>query len=303
MKVYVSGEIFIQTCLCIFPAICYIFLHTLAEIPNLYFDILWLNEFALQLAFYNILIIYPYNQIKSMKKCKGPVAGDCRWKRRKFTGKRIFRCEKVVSGRKGPWSKEEKEKFIEYMSKYGNLWGRISVCMGTRTAQQVTSHSQKYLEIVKRNKLLELRKQDLLQNTTFLVYKAFSNFAAIYKNGSYPQSHESKPNTDEHRDESTHNMGNINKREDSERSGGCLEECKEEMKEILSAEEYEKLFSEKFIPVEEQSLRLPELSSPNSLLQENFTNFPENNLTVLGESIFLRDFSYCSKCFIAELEK
>lgn len=229
-----------------------------------------------------------------MRRCKGPVVGDCRWKRRKFTGKRIFRREKVASGRKGPWSKEEKEKFIECMSKYGNLWGRISVCMGTRTAQQVTSHSQKYLEMVKKNKLLELREQDLLQSTTFLVYKAFFNFAAIYKNGSYPQSQQSKPNANEHRNESTHNVGSVNRGDDSEGSGGCLEERKEEMREILSAEEYEKLFSEKFVPVDEQSLRLPEMSSPNSL-QENPASFPENDLTVLGESILLRDFSYCSK--------
>ena len=60
--------------------------------------------------------------------------------------------ESYISGR---WKKDEHQRFIEAIIKYGNNWSLVQKFVGTRSSTQARSHAQKFFEKLKRNKVLK----------------------------------------------------------------------------------------------------------------------------------------------------
>lgn len=44
----------------------------------------------------------------------------------------------------GRWSKEEHQKFVEGVTKFGKNWKKVEEYIGTRTGAQIRSHAQKF---------------------------------------------------------------------------------------------------------------------------------------------------------------
>ena len=61
----------------------------------------------------------------------------------------------------GRWSKEEHNKFIEGIIKYGNDWKKIQKYVSTRTSTQARSHAQKFLLKLRNNEFLKKNNIDL----------------------------------------------------------------------------------------------------------------------------------------------
>lgn len=62
-----------------------------------------------------------------------------------------FRCEIVEKrgmmskdGVNGRWSKQESERFIEALNKFGKNWKKVEAYVETRSSTQIRSHAQKY---------------------------------------------------------------------------------------------------------------------------------------------------------------
>ena len=51
----------------------------------------------------------------------------------------------------GRWSKEEHDKFIEGIIKFGNDWKKVQKYVSTRTSTQARSHAQKFLLKLRNN--------------------------------------------------------------------------------------------------------------------------------------------------------
>ena len=47
-------------------------------------------------------------------------------------------------GKRGHWTQDEHERFIEAINKYGKDWKKIMQVVGTRSSNQIRSHAQKY---------------------------------------------------------------------------------------------------------------------------------------------------------------
>ena len=75
-------------------------------------------------------------------------------KKKKKKKKKIFKINKNIDD--GRWSYNEHIKFIEAIVKFGKNWSNIAKYLGTRTPNQVRSHSQKFyfkLRDIKNNEL------------------------------------------------------------------------------------------------------------------------------------------------------
>ena len=55
----------------------------------------------------------------------------------------------------GRWTKEEHERFIEGIRKYGKNWKKVEEFVGTRNGAQIRSHAQKFFQRIKREELMD----------------------------------------------------------------------------------------------------------------------------------------------------
>ena len=59
-------------------------------------------------------------------------------------------------GKRGHWTQDEHERFIEAINKYGKDWKKIMQVVGTRSSNQIRSHAQKYFIklVLQQNKIM-----------------------------------------------------------------------------------------------------------------------------------------------------
>ena len=66
-----------------------------------------------------------------------------------------------VNSSNGRWSKEEHDKFIEGIIKFGNDWKKVQKYVSTRSSTQARSHAQKFLLKLKNNEYLKKYNIDI----------------------------------------------------------------------------------------------------------------------------------------------
>ena len=86
----------------------------------------------------------------------------------------------------GVWSEREHERFIEAMELYGNDWPSVVKYIGTRTANQVRSHAQKYYRKLKRKAIKKIQTEG--KKKVFVIIQCYRNKPFV------PKSHIKKAN-------------------------------------------------------------------------------------------------------------
>ena len=74
----------------------------------------------------------------------------------------------------GRWNRDEHQRFIDGMIKYGNNWRQVQKYIGTRSSTQIRSHAQKFFGKVKRSNIFKKEKYDLSTNSLKLLYEIIS---------------------------------------------------------------------------------------------------------------------------------
>ena len=77
-------------------------------------------------------------------------------------GKIEFEIEKKCGENqkaKGRWTKEEHEKFVEALKKYGKNWKMVEKCLETRSGAQIRSHAQKFFNRI--DKLTKVNNENI----------------------------------------------------------------------------------------------------------------------------------------------
>eukprot|EP00826_Nyctotherus_ovalis_P048587 TRINITY_DN5739_c0_g2_i1.p1 TRINITY_DN5739_c0_g2~~TRINITY_DN5739_c0_g2_i1.p1 ORF type:complete len:172 (-),score=33.98 TRINITY_DN5739_c0_g2_i1:443-958(-) len=77
--------------------------------------------------------------------------------------------------RRGLWSEEEHKKFLEAMDLYGNDWPSVVKFIGTRTANQVRSHAQKFYRKIKRRAIKKVKAEGGNQKKVFVIIQWYRN--------------------------------------------------------------------------------------------------------------------------------
>ena len=98
------------------------------------------------------------NSIKSRKNTNSsPENQSVKMKTKKFKSlkKRNF-VQKDGHFNTGRWQKDEHERFIEAILKFGNEWKKVQKYVKTRSSTQARSHAQKFLYKVNKSNLLDL---------------------------------------------------------------------------------------------------------------------------------------------------
>ena len=90
----------------------------------------------------------------------------------------------------GRWSKEEHDKFIEGIIKFGNDWKKVQKYVSTRSSTQARSHAQKFLLKLKNNKYLKKYNIDISLSWSKLIQSLKNSFndeilLQILKDSSY----------------------------------------------------------------------------------------------------------------------
>jgi SHAQKYF class myb-like DNA-binding protein len=102
-------------------------------------------------------------------------------------------------GKRGHWTQDEHDRFIEAINKYGKDWKKIVQVVGTRSSNQIRSHAQKYFIKLEKKKQQVQRiagerqetetvlNQTLLQNHYLrLMYAMFNPFCPYIAPTSIP---------------------------------------------------------------------------------------------------------------------
>jgi SHAQKYF class myb-like DNA-binding protein len=79
-----------------------------------------------------------------------------------------------INNSNGRWTKEEHNKFIEGIIKYGSDWKKIQKHVSTRTSTQARSHAQKFL--------LKLRNNEFLKKTNIDLSLSWAKVIQLFKN-------------------------------------------------------------------------------------------------------------------------
>lgn len=67
----------------------------------------------------------------------------------------LLPCADAQNKTMGRWTKEEHERFIEGIRKYGKNWKKVEEFVGTRNGAQIRSHAQKFFQRIKREELMD----------------------------------------------------------------------------------------------------------------------------------------------------
>ena len=78
----------------------------------------------------------------------------------------------------GKWTKEEHQRFLEAIEKYGNYWKFVEAYVGTRSCPQIRSHAQKYFRGLRNAAYRELKESNQLKDKVFIVTKEYFNYSA-----------------------------------------------------------------------------------------------------------------------------
>ena len=81
----------------------------------------------------------------------------------------------------GRWNRDEHQRFIDGMIKYGNNWRQVQKYIGTRTSTQIRSHAQKFFDKLKRSKIFKKGEYDLSTNSLKLLYEIMSKLSEKQK--------------------------------------------------------------------------------------------------------------------------
>lgn len=73
----------------------------------------------------------------------------------------------------GRWQKEEHQRFVEAILKFGNEWKKVQKYVKTRSSTQARSHAQKFFYKIKKNNVLDI-DIDLNKNSIKTLYE-FAN--------------------------------------------------------------------------------------------------------------------------------
>jgi SHAQKYF class myb-like DNA-binding protein len=101
--------------------------------------------------------------------------------------------------KRGHWSKDEHNRFVDGLRKHGKDWKKIVECVGTRSSNQVRSHAQKYfLKLEKKSKspgvLSQNNSDAYLMYLQTMSYNAYMRFMfEMQKIFSTPFTPETKP--------------------------------------------------------------------------------------------------------------
>ena len=90
----------------------------------------------------------------------------------------------------GRWSKEEHDKFIEGIIKFGNDWKKVQKYVSTRTSTQARSHAQKFLLKLRNNEFFKKNNIDISLSWSKLIQSLKNSFndeilLQILKDSSY----------------------------------------------------------------------------------------------------------------------
>ena len=81
----------------------------------------------------------------------------------------------------GRWNRDEHQRFIDGMIKYGNNWRQVQKYIGTRSSTQIRSHAQKFFDKLKRSKIFKKGEYDLSNNSIKLLYEIMSKLSEKQK--------------------------------------------------------------------------------------------------------------------------
>ena len=73
----------------------------------------------------------------------------------------------------GRWQKEEHQRFVEAILKFGNEWKKVQKYVKTRSSTQARSHAQKFFYKIKKNNVLDI-DIDINKNSIKTLYE-FAN--------------------------------------------------------------------------------------------------------------------------------
>ena len=86
-----------------------------------------------------------------------------------------------IESNTGIWSEIEHARFLEAMDKYGNDWPSVVQFIGTRTANQVRSHAQKYYRKLKYRAIKKIKNEDNNNKKVFVIVQCYRNKTLISK--------------------------------------------------------------------------------------------------------------------------
>ena len=81
----------------------------------------------------------------------------------------------------GRWNRDEHQRFIDGIIKYGNNWRQVQKYIGTRSSTQIRSHAQKFFDKLKRSKIFKKGEYDLSTNSLKLLYEIMSKLSEKQK--------------------------------------------------------------------------------------------------------------------------
>ena len=87
------------------------------------------------------------------------------------------------SNSNGRWTKEEHNKFIEGIIKFGNDWKKVQKYVSTRTSTQARSHAQKFLLKLRNNEFFKKKNIDLSLSWAKVIHLIKNSFSddVLYK--------------------------------------------------------------------------------------------------------------------------
>lgn len=143
----------------------------------------------------------------------------------------------------GRWGKDEHQRFIDGIIKFGNNWRLVQKYIGTRTGTQIRSHAQKFFEKLKRSKIFKKGEYDLSKNSLKLLYEIISNLSekhqeqATKKLYSLPYEINSKSNNLE-KNESNDELNFFNNDENSQINKNNKKEENNEKNKFINTKDY-----------------------------------------------------------------
>lgn len=87
------------------------------------------------------------------------------------TRKKLLEECKASHNSNGKWSNEEQDMLLSALDIFGNNWAAIELFIGTRSYNQIKSHTQKYFTAVKREAIKQLRESNNIEGKLFIITK------------------------------------------------------------------------------------------------------------------------------------